>query len=146
MNKVFVTLDKLFGGGTIGKVVDRTLDRLIPDKTERLKLIAEIEKDLRDHSYNILKIEFEDLDSARKMQIEALKQDDLFSKRFIYYLTIILLSSAVLVSVLPFFLEYPKENLPIITRATDFLYMISGAQVIAFFFGKSTQKNNTNVQ
>ncbi|MCQ0113142.1 hypothetical protein, partial [Zhouia amylolytica] len=105
-----------------------------------LELFKVKQRLLDEYNYQLAKManeqfekEIADLDSARKMQIEALKQNDLFSKRFIYYLTIALIGASIGVSLLPFFVEYPEGNKEFIQRGTDFLYITSGAQVIAFF-------------
>lgn len=126
-------IGSFFKGSTVKSIID-----LIPTKEKK----REFELKLRQSMYQFLQSELKDRESARAMQIEALKQDDKFSKRFIYYLTAILLSSTVIVSLLPFFVEYPKENLSIITRGTDFLYTISGAQIINFFFGTRIKKSD----
>lgn len=124
----------------LGLFTSRNTMPVIQEVTE---LFKGKERQLREYQYELAKLaneqfekELADIDSARKMQIEALKQNDLFSKRFIYYLTIVLIGASVLVSLLPFFVEYPESNKEFIQRGTDFLYITSGAQVIAFFYGK----------
>lgn len=86
--------------------------------------------------------ELKDLKDARQLQIEALRQDDKFSKHFIYYLTFFLIFATVLISFFPFFLEFPELNKNEIQRATDFLYTVTGARVISFFFGSKITNNN----
>lgn len=84
-----------------------------------------------------LEIHLKDLQSARSLQQTALRQDDKFSKRFLYYLTAFLMAVTSLVSILPMVLtELPAENMTLINRATDFYYTISGGAILAFFFGK----------
>lgn len=88
-----------------------------------------------------LELELKDREGARAMQMAALKQDDVFAKRFIYYLAGGLLSATVGISVLPLFLEIPEGNEALVNRGTDFLYMVSGGTIISFFFGSKTKKN-----
>jgi predicted transcriptional regulator of viral defense system len=49
------------------------------------KLAAEFAERIEQRSHDLQIAYLADVDSARKMQMEALKQDDVFSKRFIYY-------------------------------------------------------------
>lgn len=49
------------------------------------KLAAEFADKIAEREADLEKAYLADMDSARRMQIEALKQDDLFSKRFVYY-------------------------------------------------------------
>mgnify|MGYP001444230801 CR=1 len=105
---------------------------------------AEIENQLRDDFREVFKQEISDTQNARKMQENALKQSDLFSKRFIYFLTIGLVSVFSVVTLLPFFLDLPEKNEILITQGSDFVRQ-SALLVLAFFFGtKYNPKNTTN--
>lgn len=82
----------------------------------------------------------EDRVNARKMQMAALNQNDLFSKRFTYYLAAGLLTATVFIGASPMFLEIPVANKELANRATDFFFTVSGATIISFFFGASKRK------
>jgi hypothetical protein len=49
------------------------------------KLAAEFADKVAEREADLEKAYLADMDSARRMQIEALKQSDVFSKRFVYY-------------------------------------------------------------
>ena len=76
-----------------------------------------------------------DRDSARKMQIEALKQDDKFSKRFVYYMAMFwsLIGGAYLFLVTFTDVANPEHANTII----GFLLGTIVATIINFFFGSS---------
>jgi len=121
--------------------VDVDLNEILKSKEFKR---AEIENQLRDDLREVFKQEISDTQNARKMQENALKQSDLFSKRFIYFLTIGLVSIFSIVTLLPFFLDLPEKNEILITQGSDFVRQ-SALLVLAFFFGtKYNPKNTTN--
>lgn len=134
MNKITTLINKFFGGGVISDI----LDKIVPDKIEKLK----IEQQIRTEMYNVISLEFKDIESAREMQIEALKQNDNFSKRFVYILSICVLANTILAGILAFFFEFPIANRDLITQYYSFSFIAGGAQVISFFFGKNNNNNN----
>lgn len=86
--------------------------------------------------------EVEDISNARAMQIEALKQDDKFSKRFIYYLSIFVMISATGFGVGLMFFEIPESNRRLIEMFAD-IYLFAGAiMILQFFFGASHKLGN----
>lgn len=88
------------------------------------------------------KAQLADVQDARKMQGSALAQDDLFSKRFIYYFaTAIFVFCAVYVTAITF-LEIPKENVRFADTILGFLLGTFMATLINFFYGTS-QKSST---
>ena len=121
--------------------VDVDLNEILKSKEFKR---AEIENQLRDDLREVFKQEISDTQNARKMQENALKQSDLFSKRFIYFLTIGLVTVFSVVTLLPFFLDLPEKNEILITQGSDFVRQ-SALLVLAFFFGtKYNPKNTTN--
>jgi len=121
--------------------VDVDLNQILKSKEFKR---AEIENQLRDDLREVFKQEISDTQNARKMQENALKQNDLFSKRFIYFLTIGLVSVFSIVTLLPFFIDLPEKNEILITQGSDFVRQ-SALLVLAFFFGtKYNPKNTTN--
>ena len=105
---------------------------------------AEIENQLRDDLREQFQAEIQDVQNAREMQNNALKQTDLFSKRFIYFLVIGLLTIMASVTLLPFFFQFPKANEILIAQGSDFVRS-AVYLVLAFFFGtKMNPKNNSN--
>lgn len=135
MDKILSLVTSALGGG---KLSDSLFELFKGNKQKQ----REFELQLAEQLASKFGEEIKDLQDARKMQIEALKQSDKFSKRFVYYLTAFLILSTVIVTFLPFFLNFPQENMNEIKRSTDFLYTVTGARIISFFFGT---KSTTNV-
>ena len=59
----------------------------------------------KETALELIKLDYADLEDARDLQKVALQQEDLFSKRFIYYLTIAVFSFSELIVIILFFLE-----------------------------------------
>ena len=126
MNKVLNFINGFFGSNPIKDV----LDKFFPDKAQKMQF----EKELRELMFNELQLEFKDLESARQMQIEALKQDDKFSKRYVYILSSLVLLNALIAGILAFFIEFPLTHREFISQSYSFSFIAGGAQVISFFF------------
>lgn len=96
-------------------------------KHEDNKLDAEIEK-----AY------LADRQSARSMQMEALKQGDVFSKRFIYYYAIAWTVFAFgYMSAVSFF-DIPDKSVRLVDTILGFLLGTALGGILAFFFGSSS--------
>lgn len=132
-NKIFALVQSAFSSDKIADGVFELFKGQKQKQREFEVLLAEMLKEE-------FKTEIEDLQDARKMQIEALRQDDKFSKRFLYYLTAFLIGSTVLMTLFPFFLTFPEENNQLIQRSTDFLYTVTGARIVSFFFGRTNNE------
>lgn len=86
------------------------------------------------------KIQAEEYADARNMQIESLKQDDKFSKRFVYYFAIFWSAFAVIYLAGITFIEIPKENTRFADTIVGFLLGTVVATLIGFFYGNSIKK------
>lgn len=104
----------------------------------------EFELELDRQYHKKLELELKDRMDARAMQSVALKQNDVFAKRFLYYLTMGILAVTALLALYPMFFVIPLGNEAMLTRATDFFYMIAGGSVIGFFFGSNNSKDKNN--
>lgn len=102
-------------------------------------LLATYQEKLLAAETEITKAYFSDLDSARKMQIAALQQEDVFSKRFIYYFAIGWSIFACLYFLLATFLQIPTSG----QRVADTILGVLVGTVISgffnFFFGSSAR-------
>lgn len=101
-------------------------EELLRLRHEDNKIDAEIEK-----AY------LADLDSARKMQIAALQQDDKFAKRFLYWYAIAwtVASFGYIAGVT--FLDIPPANQRVVDTILGFVLGTALASILAFFFGSS---------
>lgn len=93
-------------------------------------------------SVELEKAYLEDTQSARNMQIEALKQDDLFSKRFVYYFAIFWSIFACIYVGLITFATIPESNVRFADTVLGFLLGTVIAQIIAFIYGSSRSSQN----
>ena len=78
-----------------------------------------------------------DVQSARNMQIEALKQDDLFSKRYVYYLASFWSIVAMVYIFMITFMTIPAANVRFADTVLGFLLGTIIATVIQYFLGSS---------
>lgn len=134
-NIVGKLLGSVFGSETENGT-NQLLELLKGDKQKerdlKLRLEAEFQK--------VLTLEVQDLQNARSMQIEALKQDDLFAKRFVYYLAAGLITCACTANLLPFITELPVNSELLVNRSTDFFNYVVAGGIISFFFGAKISK------
>lgn len=101
----------------------------------------EFDKLLRDHEREMYALEIDDRKDARSMQEEALKQQDSFSKRFIYYFSIFWswFSAAYLAGIT--FVEIPKENIRVVDTVLGFILGTAIAAMFSFFYGSSIPRD-----
>ena len=97
----------------------------------------EFERLLKVYEENELKAYLADVANARLMQISALAQDDLFSKRFIYFLATGIVFLTFTFDMLMFFVEYPAPNRDMITMVSGVLNSGALLAIVYFFFGSS---------
>ena len=104
-------------------------DNLISDedKLEFFRLQVEQEK-----------IELENTNKARDMQIAALNQSDKFSKRFVYYIALFWSVVGAGFIFLVFFVTIPPENQRFVDTILGFLLGTIVATIINYFFGSSS--------
>ena len=83
--------------------------------------------------------ELKDRMDAREMQMMAYKQGDSFSKRFVHYLSALIILGAIVANIAPIFIEIPEASQIAVNKAMDFFNYVS-AGVIAFYFGARSLK------
>lgn len=107
-------------------------------------VLLEWKKAVLNDKYRLDEMYLEDRKDARDMQKEALKQDDIFSKRFIYYFAAgWSVFSALYLSAITFF-TIPEANIRIVDTVTGFLLGSLIAAIIQFFFGSSYGSSEKN--
>lgn len=118
-----------------------------PDAYVKIKTLEDNEK-ARLHEWNVaqLNAQVSELASARSMQVAALGQEDVFSKRFLYYFAIAWSLFACFSAGAAFFVHIPIENVRIVDTINGILWGGLISSIFGFFFGSSLgsmQKNGT---
>lgn len=110
------------------------------NKIELEKLALANKQEDNRASEAVQKIQADEYGNARNMQIENLKQDDKFSKRFVYYFAMFWSAFAVIYLAGITFIEIPKENTRFADTIVGFLLGTVVATLIGFFYGNSIKK------
>ena len=114
-------------------------------------LTNEDKQKIMDSQIEIMKIDFEKLkleqdnvNNARAMQVEALKQDDIFSKRYVYYLASFWSIVGVVYIFFITFAPIPESNVRFADTVLGFLLGTILATIINFFLGSSKSSADKN--
>lgn len=138
-----IVSDLLTGGvGSLVETVVKGASELITTDKERLAA----ENDMARLGLDREKAYLADTDSARKMQMEALRQEDLFSKRFIYGFAIFWSLFAMIFFCFVTFGSVPEKNLRMADTILGFLIGTAIAGIFNFFLGttyRSQRKDET---
>lgn len=143
-------LSKIFGGGAkeVIEGVGNVVDKFVTTKEEKEVLKIELQKEINRHVEALqanankeLETYLADTANARGMQVEALKQTDLFSKRFVYYFTTFwsLFSAGYLIGTT--FWEIPENNSHVVDTVLGFLLGTAIALMFSYFYGTSLKEN-----
>jgi hypothetical protein len=99
------------------------------------KSLTQEEKDI---ALALAKMDFEDTANARDMQKTALSQDDLFSKRYIYYFSSFwsFVGATLLLGIM--FVEIPENNIRLVDTAFGFMLGTVLASMFNYYFGSSS--------
>lgn len=127
----------------------RIIERVIPDpeaKAAAQQKLIELQQagELKLEEFDIKREELSinDKISARTMQGAALGQDDLFSKRFVYYFSIFWsIASATYIGFITFG-TIPIENTRFADTILGFLLGTAIAGMFSFFYGSSSSSKN----
>ena len=128
-------------------VVDKGVDYVSEKTGIELKPDMPVEdlSVLREQEFKWAELEKKDRDGARHMQEIALAQDDVFSKRFIYYLAAFWSIFAVVYICAITFLTIPETSVRFADTILGFLLGTIVATILQFFFGSSkSSKDKTD--
>lgn len=124
----------------IGNAFDQNFTSKEEREAAKLQAIQEANRhfeELGKQAMDIEKAYLADVANARSLQVAALQQNDLFSKRFIYYLAAFIVVSATAAGFGLYFITVPEDNKRMVEMFFD-VYLFAGAlSVIYFFFGSS---------
>jgi hypothetical protein len=145
-------VSKLIEGGA-DKALDVIAEKTGIDLTQTEPLTPEQEAKLREYDLQLKTLDFErekaylsDVNSARNMQVEALRQDDKFSKRFVYiFAAVWSLFACAYIGAITFY-PIPEPNVRFADTILGFLLGTVVATILNFFFGSSMgskQKSET---
>jgi hypothetical protein len=134
--KVKEVLDSAFNG----------LDGIVTSKEELAKIRLQAEQEINRHveameasALKEMEIHNAERKSARELQVAALGQTDIFSKRFIYYLAAFIVLSSTAFGAMLFFVTVPEENKRLVEMFSD-VYLFGGAMlVLSYFFGATNK-------
>ena len=132
--------------GVVDKGLDYVQDKLgvelKPDMTaEELKAVSEAAS--KHEEFQIAQANANTA-NARAMQVTALQQGDVFSKRFVMFLATGWSVFTMLYIACITFMNIPKDNLRFADLVLGFLLGTIVATIINFFFGTSASSSNKN--
>ena len=131
---------KMDGSELSDEQVAKLRELEINSKLELERLALESKKEDNRSNEVVVNAQVGEYANSRNLQIEALKQDDKFSKRFIYYFAIFWSVFAVVYLTGITFIEIPKENVRFADTTVGFLLGTIVATLIGFFYGNSIKK------
>ncbi len=142
-------IGSLFGGDRGAEIAEQVVDvvrrGIGSDKLSDIEatlaqnpeLAAQLHKQINDIAARETELIFADISNARAMQVAALEQDDLFSKRFLYYFASAWSVFAMLYMICVTFIDIPKDNVRFADSMQTFILSTVVATIIYFFFGSS---------
>lgn len=121
------------------------VQKLSPAQVAELKKAEKAhEKFLVKYALKRDKMYIADTQSAREMQMSALRQDDRFAKRFVYWFAAILTAITLIYCGCVTFIEIPEDNVRLAYTILGVLLGTVLSQIIGFFFGSSKGSDDKN--
>lgn len=134
------------GGLAVGWIADKLgiPDDTIEGVTQALQGNPELTMKLKELDLEYARLEVADRDSARKLQIAALQQDDIFSKRFNYYFAMGWSIFSMIYFVMVTFIDLPKDGVNFANIILGFLLGTAIAAIFNFYYGSSQGSKDKN--
>ena len=130
--KLNVNLDTMLGTES-GRI------QLAKLEAEKEQMLQQFALDKREQELRVDEMAYADTDSARKMQIAALGQTDVFSKRFTYiFASLWSLAASAYIGAITFS-TIPPDNVRFADTILGFILGTVIATIINFFYGSSKQ-------
>lgn len=127
------------GGAAVAWIADKLgiPDETIEGVTQALTGNPEMALKLKELDLEYEKLNTADRASARNLQVAALQQDDLFSKRFNYYFAMGWSLFSMVYFILVTFVDLPKDGVNFANIILGFLLGTAIAAIFNFYFGSS---------
>lgn len=127
------------GGAAVAWIADKLgiPDETIEGVTQALTGNPEMAFKLKELDLEYEKLNTADRASARNLQVAALQQDDLFSKRFNYYFAMGWSLFSMVYFILVTFVDLPKDGVNFANIILGFLLGTAIAAIFNFYFGSS---------
>lgn len=134
------------GGAIISMVANKLgVSDTVAEVTAALAADPEAGKKMRELDLEYAKMDKEDRDSARQMQIAALQQDDKFAKHFIYWYAWFWSVGTTIYFFCVTFIPMPQGGRDFANIILGFLLGTAVATIISFFYGSSkSSKDKTD--
>lgn len=113
---------------------------------DAIKKTDTLTPEAKEIALDLIKLDYADLADARDLQKVALQQDDLFAKRFVYYLTIGVFSFSVLIVLLLFIVEIPEKNRDVVNFILGVVVGTGLTGIFQYFFGSSAGSKDKSIE
>ena len=139
---VISIIQSIFGMESEEDVNVQNIASAIQQNPELGLKLKQLEMEHKVQLQNILlerdRLDLQNTNSARTMQVAALEQRDRFSKRFVYiYAGFTTLSSFIYIACVTF-MAIPKDNIRVVDTIIGFLLGTLISTIVNFFFGSSS--------
>lgn len=134
---------------SLGKVADTFITTKSEKHAFQLEVTKEVNRHMEalQHNMNDVAVEvLKDVQNARTMQVEALRQGDLFAKRFLYYFAAGIVLVTMSFDFCFFWVDFPASNRDILNTTAGVLNTSCLVMVISFFFGSSKSSEDKQKQ